>query len=132
MKPQRKISAKLIWLRAPITKAPITANRIKPYIAKAERRVKSHINISKLSPRLVKGRVRDFAFAMSASHGRANNHKCRDPENGNKDRPFQPDRFVLVLQQLGPQIHNGDPQSIDGVEQYTEENKDLEEPVFIN
>src|ERR1043165_9421698 len=57
MKPQRKTSAKLIWLRAPMIKAPMIAIRIKPYIANAERRVNSHMNISKLKPRFERGNV---------------------------------------------------------------------------
>src|SRR6266540_2812787 len=132
MKPQRKISAKLIWLRAPITKAPITANRIKPYIASAEKRVKNHMNISKLSPRLAKGRTLGFTLAMSTSQRRLNDHEGGNPKDRNKDRPFHPDGFLLMLQHFGPQIEDRNAQSIDGVEQHAEENKDLEKPVFIN
>ena len=65
MKAQRITSAKFIWVRAPMISAPIRPNRIKPYIASAESRVKSHISISKLSPRCERDRVRDFAAMPS-------------------------------------------------------------------
>jgi hypothetical protein len=48
-------------------KAPMIARRIKPYIANAVKRVKNHMNISKLSPRLFRGRTRGFVVAILAS-----------------------------------------------------------------
>src|SRR5215208_5167571 len=103
MKPQRRISAKLICCRAPMIRAPITATRMSPYIASAERRVNNHMNISKLRPRLLKGRILDF-IAILASKGRAQDRKHRNAENGNENRPLQPDRFLLIFPRLGPQV----------------------------
>src|SRR5512138_309111 len=108
MKPQRRISAKLICCRAPMIRAPITANRIKAYIASAERRVKSHMNISKLRPRLAKGRVRDLV-AMSASQCRSDDRIGGDGKDRDEDRPLQPDRFVLVFPEARPQVEQRDP-----------------------
>src|SRR5512142_2152793 len=106
MKPQRKISAKLISLRAPMIKAPMIARRIKPYIASAEKRVKSHMNISKLRPRLLMGRTLGLVVAMLTSQRRADDHKRRNPKQWDKDRAFEPERFILMLQRFGPQIHD--------------------------
>src|SRR5512138_158665 len=109
MKPQRRISAKLICCRAPITRAPITANRMSPYIASAERRVNNHMNISKLRPRLLRGRVLDFV-AILASKCRAQDREHRNAENGDENRPLQPDSFALVLPRFWPQIEKGNAQ----------------------
>src|SRR5215208_4451745 len=101
MKPQRRISAKLICCRAPMIKAPITASRMSPYIASAERRVNNHMNISKLRPRLLKGRVLDLT-AILTSKCRAEDCKHCNTKNGDEDRPLQPDSLTLVLPRLGP------------------------------
>jgi hypothetical protein len=89
--------------------------------------------ISKLRPRFFNGRTLGFVFvAMSASHRRGQDHKSRDPEDGDKDRPFDPDSLCLMLQKLGKQIDDGNAQPIDRMEQDTEEDEDLEGPVLIN
>src|SRR5512134_3063051 len=98
MKPQRITSARFISLRAPITSAPPIAKRINAYIPSAERRVNSHMNISKLRPRLVRGRVLDLV-AMLASR-RADDYKYRDEEDRDKERPLHPDRLALVYKEL--------------------------------
>src|ERR671925_174386 len=107
MNPQRMTSARFISLRAPITSAPPIAKRISAYIPSAERRVKSHMNISKLSPRFARGRVLGFAVAILASR-RADDHKDRDGEQRDEDRPLQPDGLALMDKQLGEQIDDGD------------------------
>jgi hypothetical protein len=40
--------------------APITATSRNRYMARADRRVKSHIRVSKFRPRFVRGNVLDF------------------------------------------------------------------------
>src|SRR5215204_6463855 len=97
-------------------KAPITANKIKPYIASAERRVNIHMNISKVRPRLVRGRTFDFVVAILASQRRLKNHESCYPKNRNKDCPFHPNGFLLMLERLRPKIHDRDTQSIDRME----------------
>src|SRR5512133_2991068 len=116
IKPQRITSARFIWVRAPMINAPIMANRINPYIASAERRVKYHIIISKVRPRLESGKVLDF-IAMLASRRSAENHKNSDSINRQEDRPFDPDRLALILDQFWPQIKNRNPQTVDRMEQ---------------
>src|SRR5581483_5242009 len=98
MKAQRITSARFICVRAPMINAPITAMRISPYIASAVRRVIIHMNISKLSPRLVRGRVLDFVVAMSTSQRRMNDHEDGQTINGQKDRPFDPDGFARMFE----------------------------------
>src|ERR1043166_2139571 len=99
MKPQRSTSAKLIWLRAPMIKAPMIAIRIKPYIANAERRVKSHMNISKFKPRFERGNVLALV-AMLASRRADDDEDCNCIKR-NKDRPFHPDGFTFMWDQPG-------------------------------
>src|SRR5574338_705664 len=132
MNPQRRTSAMLIWPRAPIHRAPSTANRIRPYIARAERRVNIHIAISKFNPRFFKGSTLGFVVAMSASQRRGQDHKGRDPKDRDKYRPLHPDGFALVHQRLGKEINDGNAQAIDGMEQHAEENEDLEQPILID
>ncbi len=67
--------------------------------------------------------------AMSASQRRGEDHKDGKSIDGEKDRPFDPDGLALVLEQLRQQIEDGNAQPIDGMEQHTEENEDLEGPV---
>src|SRR5512139_191912 len=132
MNPQRRISAKLISPRAPIHRAPSTANRIKAYMASAESRVNIHMAISKLRPRFFRGRTLFVLVAMSASQRRIQDQKSRDPKYRDKDRPFDPDGFCLVLQEPGEQVDDGNAQAVNGMEQRAEENEDLEGPVRIN
>src|SRR6185503_14830854 len=100
MNPQRSTSARFMLLRAPITRAPMIANRIRAYIPRAERRVKSHMNISKLRPRFERGRVLGLVVAILASR-RAKDHENGDGENREKDRPLHPDRLTLMHKQPG-------------------------------
>ena len=60
-----------------------------------------------------------------------------DDQSGNakgrqENRPLDPDGFALMFDQLREQVEDGDPQAVDGVEQGTKENEDLESPVFVN
>jgi len=71
-------------------------------------------------------------LAMSASQRRVENYEGGDPKNRNKERPFNPDGFPLMLQQPGKQVNDGNTQPVNGVKQYTEENEYLEGPIFIN
>src|SRR5215212_2736375 len=130
IKPQRSTSAKLIWLRAPMTSAPMIAKRIKAYIPSAERRVKSHMNISKLRPRFARGSVLGLVVAMLTSR-RADDHEDCNGKQGQEDRPLYPNRLALMDKQLREQVNDADPQAIDGMEEHTEENKDLEQPIFV-
>src|SRR6476469_5425886 len=100
MNPQRSTSAKLIWLRAPMYRAPRIANRMMAYMPRAERRVNSHMNISKLRPRFERGRVLDLVTVMLTSRG-SDDHKDRDREKRNEDCPLHPDGFALMRDQLG-------------------------------
>src|SRR5829696_5056949 len=95
--------------------APITATRMSPCIARAERRVNIHMNISKLRPRLAKGRVRDLA-AILASQCRNDDYIRSNAKDRNKDRPLQPDGLLLVFPQFGPQVKECDAKAIDGME----------------
>ena len=60
---------------------------------------------------------------MLTSHCRADDHKDSNAINGQEDRPFHPDGFALVFDQFRPQVEDGDPQAIDGMEQHAEETK---------
>ena len=66
VKAQRIRSAKFMLVRAPMTSAPMMANRTRAYMPSAERRVNSHICASKcLRPRWLKESVRDFVVIVS-------------------------------------------------------------------
>ncbi len=93
--------------------------------------MKSHMNISKLRPRLVRGRVRGLV-AILASKGRAQDRIGRNAKDRKEDGPLQPDSFLLVFPQPGPQVEKRDPQPVDRMEEGREEDKDLEEPVLID
>src|SRR3972149_5893718 len=119
MKAQRMRSAKFVWVRAPMISAPMIPTRINPYIARAERRVKSHMSISKLRPRRVRERLLDLA-AMLTSQRSLDDDENRKAIKGQEERPFHPDGFALVLEQSRPQVEDGDAQAIDGVAQRPE------------
>ena len=59
------------------------------------------------------------------------NHEDGNPKDGQEDRPFHPDGFTFINEQFGKQIHDGDAQTIDGMKEHTEEDKDLKEPAFV-
>src|SRR5574339_153638 len=115
MNPQRSTSTKLISLRAPIISAPKMAKRISAYIPSAERRVNNHMNISKLRPRMDKGRVLGFVLAILASC-RADDHKDSNRKKGNEHRPYHPNRFPLIGKKFWKQINDGNTQAVDGME----------------
>src|SRR5918993_1652464 len=54
---QYKMSPKFAPVRALRLKAPMMPAKIRPYIASTLKRVNAHMNISKFSPRLERGRV---------------------------------------------------------------------------
>src|SRR6266498_4313944 len=132
MNAQRITSAKFIWLRAPMTSAPIIPNRINAYIANAESLVKSHISISKFMPRWERDKLLDLSSLILRSHCSADDGQNGNAVGGNENRPLDPNSFTLMLDQLWKQIKDGDAQSINGMEQDTEENKNLENPILIN
>src|SRR6185436_19472096 len=105
MNPQRSTSARFMWLRAPMISAPMIAIRINPYIARAERRVNSHINISKLRPRFDRGKVRDLT-AMLTSQCRAHDNEYGNSKKGDKNRKLHPDCFALMHKQLREQVND--------------------------
>src|SRR3972149_1541341 len=132
MKAQRITSAKFIWVRAPMINAPIRPKMIKTYMPSAERRVKSHINVSKFMPRCERDKLLGLALLILASQRRVNDDQHGDTKNGQEDRPLYPNGFTMMFKQFRPQVKNGDSQAIDGVEQHAEENKNLESPVLVN
>jgi hypothetical protein len=69
---------------------------------------------------------------MLTSQCSAHDNEDSNSEKGDEDRPLHPDRFTLVYEQLREQVYDGDAQSIDGMEQRAEENKDLKDPVLVN
>src|SRR5512137_2382464 len=95
VKAQRMISAKFTWVRAPMISAPIIEKRISPYMARAEKRVKAHMSISKFRPRRRRGRVRGLE-AMSDLQRRAYDDDDGDRIEGQEDRPLHPDGLALV------------------------------------
>jgi serine/threonine protein kinase len=47
--------------------------------------------------------------------------------------PFEAESaLALMNQQLREQIHDRDPQAVDRMEEHTEEDEDLKQPVFVN
>jgi hypothetical protein len=69
---------------------------------------------------------------MLASQRSVNDDEHRDTINGQEDRPLYPYGFTMMLKQFWKQVKNGDAQAIDGMEQHTEENNDLKDPVLVN
>src|SRR5450759_1518012 len=71
-------------------------------------------------------------FHLLASQSTTDNDDKCDTVNGQEDKPFQPDGFALVFDQHRPQVQNDDAQAVDGMEQRTEEDEYLEEPVLVD
>src|SRR5574341_478975 len=108
MKAQRIRSAKFICVRAPRISAPMIPLRINRCIARAERRVKNHMIISKLKPRWNRDRFLGFIRLISASSQRsADDDDDSSAVEGQEDGPFHPNGFTLVLDQSRPQVENG-------------------------
>ena len=87
--------------------APTKPMRMNPYMARAERRVKSHITVSKLNPRLFNGSVRLVSIKLT-SPSRADDAIDRKYINWNEDKPFQPNRLTLILYQAREEVKDGD------------------------
>jgi hypothetical protein len=68
---------------------------------------------------------------MSTSRS-ADDHEDSNREEWNKDCPFHPDRLTLMNEQLWEQVNDGDPQAVDGMEEYTEEDENLKQPVLVD
>jgi hypothetical protein len=102
------------------------------YIARAESLVKSHINVSKFMPRREKVKFLDLGSLILPSQSSFDNDQSGNTIDGEENRPLDPNGFALMLDQFGEQVKDGDAQSINGVEQHTKENKDLEDPILVN
>jgi hypothetical protein len=81
---------------------------------------------------LDKGRLFDFAVAILTSQCGADDDEDGNTIDWQEDSPFHPNGLTRILDQPRPQVEEGNSQSVDGVEQHTEENKNLEKPVLVN
>jgi hypothetical protein len=70
-------------------------------------------------------------LSLSAQACGHDDEHCQ-PENGKEDQPFQPNGFLLIFNQRGPDIENDDAQAVDDMEERAEENEDLENPILVN
>jgi hypothetical protein len=93
--------------------------------------VNSHMNISKLRPRFFRGRVLGFVAPCQPPNAVLRMTKTAMPNRGMKTAHSTQMASRECSSSFGPQVEDGDPQSVDGVEQRTEEDEDLEEPVLI-
>jgi len=69
---------------------------------------------------------------MLHPHRCAQDHQDGDQIEGQEDHPLHPDGFALVFDCFRSQVLDGDTHAVDGMEHHAKENKDLEQPVFIN
>jgi len=73
-----------------------------------------------------------YNFHLLTSQSTADDDDQCDAVNWQEYKPFQPDGFALVLYQFRPQVQDDDAQAVDGMEQSTEEDEYLEEPVLVD
>jgi hypothetical protein len=85
-----------------------TLKRIKAYMPNAERRVKSHINVSKFMPRCERDKFLDLVLLMLASQRSSDDDEDGETKNGQENRPLYPNGFTMMLKQLWKQVKNGD------------------------
>ncbi len=76
-------------------------------------------------------RFRDFAV-MLTSQRRADNGENRKAIDRDERHPFDHNGLTMIQDQLWEQVKDRNPQSINGVEQYAEEDKYLEYPALVN
>ena len=132
MKAQRITSAKFIWVRAPMISAPMMREQDQRVHRQGREACEEPHQHFKIEAALGQGQGSGFGQPCSASQRRADDDEHGKAVDGQEDRPFHPDGFALVFDQFRPQVQDGDPQAIDGVEQRAEENEDLEEPVLVD
>src|SRR5688572_3496903 len=85
--------------------------------------------VSKLKPRFERGRVR---VAILTSQHISQHDKDRKSTDEYVNRPSDIDSLPVMLHQVGPQIKDGDAQSVDGMEQAKDKHENLKKPVAKN